>query len=370
MIGATRLSRRDFLRHGVQLAAAGMAGPYVIPARVFGANDSIGIAGIGIGRQGTGVLNSAAKLPGVRIVAIADVDLPRAQKTVVPFNGDAVKDYRRVLERKDVDAVITATPDHWRALVCIHACQAGKDVYAEKPLSLTIREGRLMVEAARKYKRVFQTGSQQRSMRDNRIGCALVREGAIGRVHTVIGANYPSPWNCAFPGQPVPDGLDWDMWCGPVEPVPFNKDLFLPRAKPGWISFRPYSGGEMTGWGAHGLDQIQWALGMDESGPVEVWVGEGKFDPPTYKEPEPRARGEKICKVPKLFYRYANGVVVKLDDGPESGGIFIGDKGQMKITRGSCESDPLDIYLVARKAEYQAKKPQIGHIENWLACIR
>ncbi|MCX7827104.1 MAG: Gfo/Idh/MocA family oxidoreductase, partial [Verrucomicrobiae bacterium] len=262
------ISRREFLRRSLTVGAtAGLsAGSWNL---VRGANDTIRVGVCGFGGRGRAHIDGFNKIPGVRVVALCDADSKILARGVADVEKrgqkvEAYTDVRKMLDNKDIDLVSTATPNHWHSLFIVWACQAGKDVYVEKPLSLTIREGRLMVEAARKYKRVFQTGSQQRSMRDNRIGCALVREGAIGRVHTVIGANYPSPWNCAFPGQPVPDGLDWDMWCGPVEPVPFNKDLFLPRAKPGWISFRPYSGGEMTGWGAHGLDQIQWALGMDE----------------------------------------------------------------------------------------------------------
>ena len=116
----------------------------------------------------------------------------------------------------------------------------------------------------------------------------------------------------------MPAGLDWERWCGPAEVVPYNIDLYTPRANPGWISFRPYSGGEVTGWGAHGLDQVQWALGMDETGPVELWTEGPAFDPPTYTEPEGRSRGEKICKNPTVKMRYANGVTLELGDGPES----------------------------------------------------
>ena len=260
-----------------------------------------------------------------RPIAVADANIRRAGEIAAKIGIEPYQDYRKLLERKDVDAITTATPDHWRALVSIHACQAGKDVYAEKPMSLTIREGRLMVETVRKYGRVFQTGSQQRSQAENRFGCELVRNGRIGTIHAVIGANYPSPWECALPAQPLPDGLDWDMWCGPTEPVPYHIDLCTPRANPGWISFRAYSGGEMTGWGAHGLDQIQWALGMDDTGPVEIWTEGPEFDPPVYREPESRSRGEKLCGRPMIFYRYANRVTVKLDSGNPGGGIFIGD---------------------------------------------
>ncbi len=163
-----RISRRQFLGRGAAAAAV----PLFIPAGVLaapgrpGANGRIGIAGIGIGRQGSGDLADCMKDARSRFIAIADVNLPRARQLAKKYGGEPFLDYRKLLERRDVDAIITATVDHWRAIVSIHCCQAGKHVYAEKPLTLTIREGRLMVEAARKYNRVFQTGSQQRSMAD------------------------------------------------------------------------------------------------------------------------------------------------------------------------------------------------------------
>jgi predicted dehydrogenase len=373
------LSRRQFLRRGVSLSTAVVAAPYVIPSGVLaahgqlGANDRIGIAGIGIGRQGSGVLANAIASKRVRFVAVADASLSRAQNTATKYRGEAYQDYRRVLERKDVDAIITATPDHWRALVSVHSCQAGKDVYAEKPLSLTVREGRLILDAARKYRRVFQVGSHQRSMAINRATCAYIRAGKLGRIREVIGHNYPSPWECALPSQPIPHGLDWDLWCGPTPIVPYHKDLCMPRANPGWISFRPYSGGEMTGWGAHGLDQIQWALGMDHSGPVEVWTEGPAFAPPTYATPESAGRGNNICSVPKVFYRYANGIVVKLDTGREGGAVFLGENGKIDLSRDNVKSNPSEIAeeIMSEAGKGDGKQgPDKGHVANWIECIR
>jgi len=374
MAQTTRLSRRQFLRHTSALAAAGIAAPYIIPSGILafqgrpGANDRIGIGGIGIGRQGSGVLRGAVGSKDCRFIGIADVFLSRAEDMCKRLGGgEPYQDYRKLLERKDVDAIVTATPDHWRALVTIHACQAGKDVYAEKALSLTIRDGRLMVQAARKYQRVFQVGSQQRSQAVNRVSCEYVRTGKLGKIKEVIGANYPSPWECALPAEPVPEGLDWDMWCGPTPLVPFNKDLFAPRANPGWLSFRPYSGGEMTGWGAHGIDQIQCALGMDDSGPVEVWTEGDKCNPPTYTQPESRARGDKVCSVPMVFFRYANGVTVKLDNGSQGGGIFIGEHGKMDLARGRGATNPAEI---AEEINKQAKGGDQSHVGNWIECMK
>ncbi len=381
----TGVSRRQFLRNTAMLAASVAAAPMLLPSGVLaangqpGANDRIGVGFIGIGRQASGLLEQLLKLPEARFLAVADVNLNRAKEAGAKHGAKPFQDYRRLLELKEVDAVVTATPDHWRGPICIHTCQAGKDLYVEKPLSLTIREGRLFVEAARKYQRVFQVGSQQRSNWVDQAACELVRSGGLGKVQRVYGSNYPSPWEGALPAQPIPDGLDWEMWCGPFATVPYNKDLYLPRANPGWLSFRPYSGGEMTGWGAHGFDMIQSALGMDESGPVEVWTEGPKFAPPTYTQAEPKERGDKLCNVPKVLFRYANGVVMELADSlpkpvfennkvPGGGGIFVCDKGTFKIDRGSCESEPEEIALDLRK-----KRPRgfnENHLKNWLDCVK
>ncbi len=365
-------TRRDFLKAAAASAGAAVAVPYLIPSGVLaatgrpGANDRIGVAGIGIGRQGSGVLAKAVSHAAVRFIGVADVNLPRAVETARKHGGCAVQEYRKILDRHDVDAIVTATPEHWRALICIHACQAGKDIYAEKPVSLTIREGWLMVEAARKYKRVFQVGSQQRSMGVNQAGCKFIREGGLGKIQQVIVMNYPSPFYCGLPAEAIPKGLEWRLWCGPTAPAPFHSQLYVPRGKPGWLSFQPYSGGEMTGWGAHGFDQVQSALGMDESGPVEVWVEGGPFNPPTIIKPESNKRPNRICSEPKVFFRYANGVVVAPGRGPAFGGIFVGAKGTLTIDRGKLVSDPPEL---ARQA-FKGVAKSDSHVENWIECLQ
>ncbi len=374
---AAALTRRQFLRRTAVVAAGGAALPQFLPSGVLaangqpGANDRIGVGFIGIGRQATNDLEILLRLPQAKFVAVADVNLNRAQAAAAKHGAVAMKDFRQLLDRKDVDAVLTATPEHWRGPIVIQSCQAGKDLYVEKPMSLTIREGRLMVEAVRKHQRVLQTGSQQRSMWANVAGCKLIRDGGLGKVTRIIAYNYPTPWHCGLPGEKVPDGLDWEMWCGPNPLVPYNKDLYLPRANPGWLSFRPYSGGEMTGWGAHGFDQVQWALGMDDSGPVEIWTEGPKFDPPTYTASEPKDRGDSICRVPTVFMRYANGAIMELAGTTSSlmgGATFIGERGKVTITRGHCDSDPEDLAL-----EVLSKRPRgfnDNHVKNWLDCIR
>jgi predicted dehydrogenase len=362
------------------VAATAVAAPCVIPAGVLagpgrvGPNDRIRIGAIGVGRQGSRVVKETAACKDARIVAVADVHLPRAQEIAGQWKAEAYQDYRKLLDRKDVDAVVTATPDHWHALICIHVCQAGKDIYSEKPMSLTIREGRLMVQAARKYDCVYQSGSLRRSLAVNRLGCAMIRKGGIGRIKRVIAHNYPSPWLCALPAQPVPEGLDWDAWCGATEVVPYNQDLFAPRANPGWMSFRPYSGGEMTNWGAHGLDQVQWALGMDQSGPIAVWTEGEKFAPVTYTAPESVKRGDNACGHPKVFFQYPNDIVVELGAGPEGGAIFMGDKGTATIDHNLCKSDPPEMgdEVLKQSSDRRFERYDIirDHIQNWLDCVR
>lgn len=355
MTGSLRVTRRDFIAHCTRRGAVLAAAPLILSARARaqagqpGPNDRVGVGFIGCGREGGGLRPHLP--PDAEIVAIADVNEAR----LAQFAGDQpwkrYTDYRELLDSADVDAVVIATPDHWHALNGYHACQAGKDAYVEKPLTLTVREGRILVEAARKHGRIVQTGSQQRSMPDCVEGCRLVREGRVGKIHTVHGANYPSPWECALPVEPVPEGLNWDMWLGPTGVRGYHQDIYLPRANPGWISFRPWSGGEMTGWGSHGLDLILWALDLDHSGPVEVWPEEGA-----------------VLTRPVSF-RFADGTLLHLDGkGPAGGGLFKGENGEILVDRG--------LYTVRDADQPEPEKPAPAsggpaeHLKNWIDCVR
>jgi predicted dehydrogenase len=226
-----------------------------------------------------------------------------------------------LLERPDVDAVIVATQEFQRVLPCIHACQAGKDVYAEKPLSLGIHEGRVLVKAVRKYGRVLQVGTQQRSMEMNRVACDFLRGGGLGAIREVRAVNYTGPQPLPaqpFPEEPTPPGLDWDMWLNQAAWRPYNAEW-----RGGW---QDMTGGEMTNWGAHGIDQVQWALGTDDTGPVEI------------KPVTPGFNGE-------VTMRYASGVVLNLalPKGPIGGAVFIGEKGKLEINRNKFASNPPEI---------------------------
>lgn len=370
MSNCLKVSRRQFLSRTSLAAAAGAALPAIIPSHVLGApgrpgaNDRIQIGVIGVGGRGNLLIDQLPK-PG-QIVALADCFLARCEEAAGrrDANWDLYQDYRRILDRKDIDAVIVATGDHARVIPCIHACQAGKDVYAEKPLTLYPGEGRVLVEAARKYKIVFQVGSQQRSMEMNQIACKLVRTGGLGKVKLVQGVNYPDSTPVPdLAGEPMPQELDWNVWQGQARARAYNKKLRF-----GWMGYQDYSGGEMTNWGAHGLDQIQWALGMDGSGPVAFWPME-----------EPRGA---------VAFRYANGVEVHLDlpypryphSGVEEplmgGGRFIAEKGTVDIWRNNFKIDAAGVELdlppreeVEKWRDQRALWQAEYHMGFWLECI-
>jgi predicted dehydrogenase len=320
---------------------------------------------IGTGGRGRQLMKFVMKdLTDGRIVALADAYLRRAEETTElcksKWSGfcdgswKIYHDYHRMLDAEKLDAVIVATPDHGRVLPCIHACQAGLDVYAEKPLTLTIGEGRVLVDAVRKYKRVFQVGSQQRTMEMNRFACEIVRTGKIGKLQYVQAVNYTGPRVYqGLPEQPIPEGDNWDGWQGQAPARPFNQALQF-----GWMQWRSYSGGEMTNWGAHGVDQIQWALGMDGTGPVEI---------------QPLTPGPNGA----VAMRYANGVEVRfeLSPGPLGGAVFVGADCKLTIDRNRFETDPPGFIKEVPDPSAAAiwEGPDwkaTHHIKNWFNCIR
>lgn len=351
------ISRRRFLR---DMAGVSLAAPLVIPSTVLsapgrpGANDRVVIGFIGTGGRSRQLMDHVPAEG--RIVAICDCYTQRSTETLQQKKKDwkTYQYHEQMFEGENLDAVVVGTPDHARVLPCIHACQAGLDVYAEKPLTLTIGEGRRLVEFARKHKTVFQVGSQQRTMEMNRFACELVRSGGIGRIKEVSGLCYTGPRDYdGLPAQPVPEGNDWDRWQGQAPNRPFNQALQF-----GWMAWRAYSGGEMTNWGAHGVDQIQWALGMSQTGPVEVWPI------------SPGLHG-------KVRMRYKNGVVVSydLERGPNGGGIFVGEKCKIEINRNRFATNPRDFVKDAPEpatADIWEGPGWIArpHIQNWIDCIK
>ncbi len=355
--GSRRFNRRRFIR-GASSAFA--AAPVIIPSGVLaaagrlGANDRVIVGVIGTGGRSRQLMDH---MPDEgKIVAICDCYTQRTQDTLREKTTDwkTYQYHEEMLEKEKLDAVVVGTPDHARVLPCIHACQAGLDVYAEKPLTLTIKEGRTLVQFARKHNTVFQVGSQQRTMEMNRFACELVRSGGIGRIKSVHGVCYTGPRDYdGLPAQPVPEGDDWDRWQGQTTVRPFNNSLQF-----GWMGWRAYSGGEMTNWGAHGVDQIQWALGMSHSGPVEVW--------PVTPGPHGQVR-----------MRYDNDVVVSYDrtQGPHGGGIFVGEDCKIEINRNKFTTNPPDFVRNGPEPAQADIWEGAGwiarpHIQNWLDCVK
>lgn len=355
------LIRRKFLRDSATLLAGSFAVPYFVRGTAFGANDRVQTAHIGVRNQGSsnlrGLINQA--------VAVCDVDqevLAKAVKQVEQTGREclAFSDYRRLLERKDVDAVVISTPDHWHASMTIHACQAGKDVYCEKPLTLTIREGRQMVDAARKYERVVQTGSQQRSDANFRRACELVRAGRLGKLRQVL-AGIPAP---NHPGAPVPDSdpppeLDYDFWLGPAPARVYNAN----RVHYNFRFFRDYSGGQMTNFGAHHIDIAHWGMGCDDRGPISI-RGEGTFHPQRWHE---------VTETCRVVYEYPDNVEMIVGQGqadiPE-GTTFIGERGRIHVTRGKLTAS--DESLLKEPLESDSPRLYVSdnHHKDFLDCIR
>ncbi len=261
------MKRRTFLATPA-LTAAG--------AQIGSPNTRLGVALIGCGGMGRADLVDFQKQPEVEIRGLCDVYRPNAEAAAKLVTGRApeiVNDYRRLLDRKDIDAVIVATPDHWHPLITVQACAAGKDVYVEKPISHNVREGRLMVEAARRHKRVVQVGIQQRSGAHFQRAVQAVQEGRIGKVY------FAQCWNHNYsssntgmgnpPGAPVPEGLDWDLWLGPAPKIPYNP------ARRNFRAFWDYAGGELTNWCVHLIDIVHWACRVDT--PLSVCSSGGKW---------------------------------------------------------------------------------------------
>lgn len=370
------ITRRDFVGKATTALSAFM----IVPRFVLGGkrpdgssyvppSDIISLGFIGTGKQGRGLTTSFLGTNETRIVAMSEVYKAKAQLTIDKIKAHYEKntqlgtyseipiynDFRELLARKDVDAVVIATPDHWHAAIAVRAAEAGKDIYCEKPLSLTVREGRAMVNAARKYNRVFQTGSMQRSWPEFRQTAELIRNGYIGQIKSIkvnVGPP-PTPYNLA--AEPIPEGLDWSAWLGPNEPKPFNSELAPPLSKdvfPNWRNYKEFGGGMVTDWGAHMFDIVQWSLDMDHSGPVEVIAPDGK-------------------EHPFLTYRYENGIVMTHEKWEWNNAIlFTGTEGELKIQRRKLETTPAplkDKYIgETEKHVYKSE----NHYKDFLDAMR
>jgi predicted dehydrogenase len=352
-------TRRSFLRQSaLGTAALSLAAEFAFPQERSPA-ERIRIGHIGLGGQGLANLKPHLK----NTVALCDVDTVRLGKAKETVEKGGVKDckiysdFRKMLDDKDIDAVVISTPDHWHALPAILACEAGKDVYCEKPLTLSIAEGRALVKVARRTKRIVQTGSQQRSDAKFRQACELVRNGKLGKIKTIKVSiptvNFKGP---AVPDSPAPKELDYDLWLGPAPLRPYN----TLRVHYNFRFFWDYSGGQLTNWGAHHLDIAQWALGMDESGPTTIEAESKYHEKKWYEVPE-------SCKV---TYQYANGVTLICSMGGRNGVTFEGDKGTLFVTRGKIEATPAE--LLKEKLDEKEIRLYVSanHHANWLDCIK
>jgi len=379
---STNLNRRKFLSY----SALGLTGLTILPSWVMvngkriAPSDRVVLGFIGLGRQGLSDFNSFTACPGVQVAACCDADnLKRIRfknkveawqlTQNVPQRCDMYEFYEDLLARKDIDAVSIASPDHWHALMTIHACEANKDVYVQKPLAFTIREGQEMVKAVRANNRVLQVGSQQRSSEEFQRAIELVRSGAIGHIETIYVKVGDPPKPLDLPEQQVPAGLNWNLWMGPLNDpaIHYHPDLCPPISiNPekdeelwgAWRWYRETGNGYTADWGAHMFDIAQAAIGMDGLGPCE-------FIPKGYNNTE------------YLTMKYQNGIIMTEQnwrDGGKRGsrGIgFNGTKGWVNVMRGYIESS--DPSLLEKKekeiaeGEYEVSSP---HMQNFIDAVR
>jgi len=367
----TQKSRRDFVKQSLQAAVAFT----IIPRFVMGGkgyfvpSDRINLGFIGTGKQSRYLVRSFKDI--AQTVAGSDVDkqkLALFQNITQKYYADATQkisykgftpyaDFRELLVRKDIDAVVIATPDHWHAVNAVMAADAGKHVYCEKPMAHTVGEGRAMVNAMHRNKVILQTGSMQRSWDRFRQAAELVRNGYIGKVKEVwVNVGDPA---VAFDlqGMPVPDTLNWEAWVGPAVMRPYHTELSPPVEKdiyPNWRNYKEYGGGILSDWGAHMFDIAQWALDMDRTGPV-------KFIPPADANAK---RG--------LTMIYENGIVLKHEDFGRKWAVrFIGDNNRtLDVSREFLDSNPANIVAATFGPYDKRVYNSTNHYQDWLDCIK
>jgi predicted dehydrogenase len=366
------ITRRNFL-----LSSTLAAGAFtLVPRKVIGGKgyvspgDKINIGFIGTGKQAGGLFEQFANLPDVQVTACCDVDSQKlnkfkkqaelfyaAKSGIRKYNGCiGYEKYEDLIARTDIDAVVIVTPDHWHAILAIAAMKAGKDVFCEKPMAHTIEEGRAMVEATRKYNRVFQTGSMQRSWWSFRHACELVRNNYLGEIKKIL-VNVGDPAiECKLKGKPTPGYLNWNRWLGPAQLRSYNPILSPPitaQGWPMWREYREYGGGILSDWGAHMFDVAQWGLGMDNSGPV-------KLISPAKKN---AVRGLKFI--------YQNGVEMFHEDFKRGWAVrFIGSEGTLDVSRGFLESKPENIVYKRIGDNDTMLYRSTNHYSDWTQAIR
>ena len=370
------VSRRRFLKTSMTTAGAVLLGPGIVPSSVFGADapsNRITFGCIGVGRMGLGDLREIMGFKQARIVAVCDVDSNRADyaRQLVDKNyqtsGECAgyKDFRELIARDDIDAVSIVTPDHWHAIPAIAAAKAGKDIFLQKPLTLTIEEGRILSDTVRRYNRIFQVGSQQRSDTKFRTACELVRNGRIGKLHTVKVGFGTDPGTTPQPLMPVPDALDYEMWLGPAPWEAYTEKRVHPQkgySRPGWLRIQDYGAGMITGWGAHHNDIAQWGMGTEYTGPVEI---QGHAEYP--KDGLWDVHGDF-----HIEYTYANGVKVICADNKENkqGVLFEGTEGWVYVMRGRIDAQPKSLLTSTIGPDEIHLYKSSSHKANLLDCIK
>jgi predicted dehydrogenase len=365
------LNRRSFLKQSGLVAAGAVGLPYFVRSSSLGADGTVApsnritMGAIGVGGMGMGDLDGFVNRKEVHMLAVCDVDdnhAAEAKKKVDQKNGNTdcatTRDFRQVVERKDIDAIMTATPDQWHALIGIAAAKAGKHVHSQKPLGYSIPEGRAIVNAVKKYGIVWQTGSQQRSDAKFRLACELVRNGAIGKVTTVkVGLPNKNSVNRAdrtFKDPPA--SFDYNMWLGPAPEAPYCDARCHWNFR--WIS--DYAGGQITDWAGHHCDIAQWAMGTELTGPVEI-EGTGKWPTdPLFNTVEEY----------QFFCKYKEGFTMDVAGKYPNGVRFEGDKGWLFVTRGQINADPKSILETKFGPNDIRLYKSDDHQRNFLDCIK
>ena len=360
-------TRRDFLKGAVAAAGSTVVLPALVPASVFGAgapSNRIVMGAIGVGSQGTGDMRGFLGKREVRMVAVCDVDKSnrdRAKHIVDERYGNsdcaAYLDFRELIGRGDLDAVLLAMPDHWHAIPAIEAARAGLDIHGQKPLARSIREGRAICDAVHRYGRVWQTGSQQRSDYKFRRACELVRNGRIGKILKIEVGLPTGGGTDVKPVMPVPEGLDWDFWLGPAPSVPYRGVVHW-----NWRWIMDYSGGQLTDWAGHHIDIAHWGMGWDTSGPVEI-EGQGNY---------PTEGLYNVATEYKFACTYANGIVMTVANNKQltQGAKWYGQTGWIHVNRGGLTASDEKILREEIGPDETRLYESRDHKQNFLDCVK
>lgn len=364
------INRRRFLQRATGITAGAMAFPYIVSSSALGKDGAVAPSNrivmgcIGVGSMGSGDMRGFLGKKEVQIVAVCDIDRKKrdnAKKTVDDRykNSDCKTylDFREIIYRDDINALMLALPDHWHSIPAVMGARAGKDIHAQKPLARTIREGRAICDAVKRYGRIWQTGSQQRSGRDFHRACELVRNGRIGKVHTVEVGLPTGGSSDNKPIQPVPAGVDWDWWLGPAPWVPYRGVMHF-----NWRWMMDYSGGQLTDWAGHHIDIAHWGMDLERTGPVEI-EGKGEY---------PR---DGIYDVPMTYRftcKYANGVVMTVANNRQipQGTKWIGDKGWVYVKRDKLEANPAGVLNEVIGPNEIHLYENRDHKQNFLDCVK